>query len=207
MMLGLGLAAIIVETIQFGLKQSDQHWHPQSRPASMAAKTTLICSDFTYFRLTSSKQKRTFSRKIHCRCTEARAYCKKPYNLATGVRALSSPFQLCSYSHRGVEFAIKTTTIPLRWNWSRLDDLFCLFTAKQGFRIHLSVTQGCSSVVFLWADEWGYHSGCLLFCSVSGKKKSSSWAHVMKGSCEGALRFYWPWDSHAAVEHTFETLV
>lgn len=29
----------------------------------------------------------------------------------------------------------------------------------------------------------------------------------MKGSSEGALWFYWPWDSHDALEHTFEALV
>lgn len=115
----------------------------------------------------------------------------------------SVPVQLCSYSLRGVAFVIETTTIPLRCNWSRLDDLFCLFTAKQGFKIHLSVTQGCSSVVFLWSGEWGYHSGCL-FCSVLEKVAMSS---CHERQLWGSFVVYWPWDSHAALNHTFEALV
>lgn len=73
---------------------------------------------------------------------------------------------------------------------------------KKGFRIYLSVTQGCSSVAFLWSDEW-YHSRCLFFGSFSDRGTMSScherqlwWSFVV----------YWSWDSHAAVEHTFEAL-
>ena len=38
-------------------------------------------------------------------------------------------------------------------------------------------------------------------------KVSMSLQYVMNGSGEGALWFVRPWDSHAAVEHTFEAII
>lgn len=53
------------------------------------------------------------------------------------------------------------------------DDLFCLFTEKQVFKIHFSVAQEGLNVASLWSDEWSYHSGCLLI-TVSEKKRKDS---------------------------------
>ena len=170
----------------------------QKRNSKKKTTTLNIFWFFHIFRLSLSKYKITFKEKY----TDALACCKTLQRQL--VSALSFPVQLCSYSLRGAAFVIKTTMIPWRWNWSRLDDLFCLFTAKQGFKIHLSGTQGCSSVVFFWSDEWGYHSDCL-FSGVSEKKK------VAMSSCQerqlwGSFVVYWPWDSHAALEHSFEAI-
>lgn len=120
------------------------------------------------------------------------------------MSALSFPVQLCSCSLRRVAFVKKLQRF--HWDETRADWMTYSVCSQQNkvWKFNLSVTRGCSSVVFLWSDEWGYHSGCL-FCSVFCKKKvAMSWE-----SCEGGGLWFIGLGilTCFAVKRTFEALV